>query len=309
MAALPSLEGGAPATARPQGRRVQQKDWAPYVFLAPTLIFFLVFFLLPILFSLYLTFTRWNGFSAPSWVGLENYNFLLQDVTFRNSLVRTFVFTFGTVLVGIPLALCVAFTFTQSRLKPLWRSLYWLPMITNVVAVAFLWQFILDGRYGLFNRVLGVVGLSGPDWLSNPTFALWAVIIVAVWTELGKNMLLFSAGLEGIDESYYDAAQTDGANLWRTFWQVTLPLLRPTLLFVTVTSFISGMGSFALILVLTGGGPVQSTNVTALYMYQLAFQDLRMGRASAAAFILFVIIFALTLVQLRLFRRGGLEAY
>ena len=299
--------GSAPTAAR--SRRLRQQDWAPYVFLAPLLIFFVLFFLLPIGFSLYLTFTRWNGLSAPNWVGLGNFRFILQDPGFRRSLANTLMFAGGTVFLGIPLALLIAFTFTQSRFRGLWRSVYWLPMITNVVAIAYLWQFILDGRYGLFNRVLGFFGVVGPDWLSNPAYAMWAVIIVAIWTGLGANMLIFSAGLEGIDGSFTEAAQIDGANLWQSFWNVTLPLLRPTLLFVTVTSFISGMGAFDLVLALTNGGPAGSTSVAAFYMYQTAFEDLRLGRASAAAFVLFVIIFVLTLVQLRFFRRGGVEAY
>ena len=296
--------------AKRSKRRVQQKDWAPYVFMAPTLIFFVVFFLLPIGFSLYLTFTRWNPLSTPKWIGLDNFVYLFNDATFLASLRHTLEFAFGTVLIGVPLALVLAFLFTQSRYRAFWRSLYFLPMITNVAAIGFLWQFILDGNGGLINRFLGFVGIAGPDWLSDPSVAMWAVIIVAIWYSLGQNMILFSAGLEGIDDSFYNAASVDGANTWQTFWHVTLPLVRPTLLFVSITSFISAMGaSFALILVLTGGGPVQSTNVTALYMYQMAFTDLRMGRASAAAFILFVIIFIITLIQLRVFRRGGVEAY
>lgn len=297
------------AVPRRRRRRLQQKDWAPYAFLAPLIFFFVVFFALPIGFALYLTFTRWNPLSVPKFIGLKNYTYLLQDPTFYLTLKNTFVFAFGTVVIGVPLALLVAYVFTLSRGKTLWRSIYWLPMVTNVVATAYIWQFILDGTYGLVNQLLAFVGIDGPQWLTDPKSAMIAVIIVAIWTGLGQNMLLFSAGLEGIDETYYEAARIDGANTAQIFWGVTLPLLRPTLLFVTITSFIAGMGSFTLILVLTGGGPVQSTIVTALYMYQMAFQDLRMGRASATAFILFVLIFIITLLQLRLFRRGGIEAY
>jgi multiple sugar transport system permease protein len=293
-----------------RARRIsQQKDWVPYVFLAPLLIFFVFFFLLPIGFSFYLTLTRWNGLSLPRFVGLENYSFILGDAAFRRSLLNTLLYASGTVFLGIPLALLVAFTFTESRFRAFWRSVYWLPMITNVVAIAYLWVFILDGRYGLFNRALGFLGINGPNWLTDPASAMWAVIIVTIWTGLGSNMLLFSAGLEGIDASYTEAAQIDGAGLWQGFWYITLPLLRPTLLFVTVTSLIGSMGAFALILTLTNGGPAGSTSVAAFYMYQTAFEDLRLGRASAAAFVLFVIIAALTAVQLRLFRRGGIEAY
>ena len=310
MTTKPAADTDVSPTPKRSRRRIQQKDWAPYAFLAPTFIFFVFFFLLPIGFSLYLTFTRWNPLSTPRFIGLDNFTFLFNDATFLLSIQHTLVFAFGTILVGVPLALVVAFVFTQSRYKSLWRSLYFLPMITNVAAIGFLWQFILDGNGGLFNRALGWFGIVGPNWLSDPSVAMWAVIIVAVWYYLGQDMLLFSAGLEGIDDSFYNAAKTDGANTLQLFWHVTVPLIRPTLLFVSITGFIRAMGSaFALILVLTGGGPVQSTNVTALYMYQMAFTDLRMGRASAAAFVLFVVIFIITLVQLRLFRRGGIEAY
>lgn len=288
----------------------QQKRWAPYVFLAPALFYFLVFFLAPILFALYLTFTRWNPLSVPQWTGLANYEYLLtRDPTFYLTLFNTLLFAFGTVALGIPLSLLVAFLINMSKGKSVWRSIYWLPMITNVVAVGFIWAFLLDGTYGIVNRMLATVGIAGPNWLTDSNTAMIAVIIVAVWVGIGQNMLLFSAGLEGIDESYYEAARIDGASIWDIFWHVTLPLLRPTLLFVSVTSFIAGMGAFTLILVIGDQANLRAIRVTALYMYEMAFQDLRMGRASAAAFILFVIIFLITLVQLRVFRRGGVEPY
>lgn len=297
--------------ARPRRRwRISQKRWAPYVFLAPAIFYFVVFFLAPTLFALYLTFTRWNPLSTPRWVGLRNYEYLLtRDPDFYLTLFNTLVFAFGTVALGIPISLAVAFLINMSRGKSVWRSVYWLPMITNVVAVGFIWGYILDGTYGLVNQLLAVVGINGPNWLTDPSTAMLAVIVVAVWVGIGQNMLLFSAGLEGIDETYYEAARIDGANLTDIFWHVTLPLLRPTLLFVSVTSFIAGMGAFTLILVIGDDANLRSIRVTALYMYQMAFQDLRMGRASAAAFILFVIIFAVTLVQLRVFRRGGVNPY
>jgi multiple sugar transport system permease protein len=309
MALNPATQVSTASPAR-RRRRLQQKDWVPYVFLAPALFYLVVFFIAPIGFSLYLTFTKWNPLSNPQWIGFENYEYLFtRDPKFYDTLKNTFVFAFGSVLVGIPISLVLAFLFTLSRWRALWRSLYWLPMVTNIVAIAYIWGYLLDGTYGLFNKVLLLFGVVGPQWLKDPTYAMTAVIIVAVWTSLGQNMLVFSAGLEGIDETFYEAARIDGANNPQLFWGVTLPLLRPTLLFVSVTSFIGGMSSFALILVLTLGGPAQSTNVTSLYLYQMAFQDLRMGRASALAFILFVIIFIMTLIQLRIFRRGGVEAY
>jgi len=305
-----SLEARAP---KPRRRRLQQRDWAPYVFLAPLILFFIIFFLLPIGFSLYLSFTRWNPLSTPHWIGLKNYEYLLTiDPRFWRTILNTFVFAFGSVFIGIPVSLVVAHLVMNSRFKPLWRSIYWLPMVTNVVAIGFVWWLIMNPANGVLNRMLALVGISGPAWLADPKTAMFAIIIVAVWAGIGRDMLLFSAGLEGIPESYYEAASIDGTNGLQSFLHITLPLLRPTLLFVSITSFIAGMGSFTLILVMTAGapgGPMDSTNVAALYMYQMAFEDLRMGRAAAAAFVLFIIIFFITLVQLRIFRRGGVEPY
>ncbi len=292
-----------------QGRALRGKKIAPYLFLAPALLFGIVFLLLPLGFSLYLTFTRWNPLSTPRWIGLDHYIYLATDPTFLNTLGNTMIFALGTVFVGVPLALIIAYAFTFSRGRNVWRTLYWLPMVTNVVAVGYLWQYLLDGTYGLVNVLLGYVGIDGPAWLSDPGAAMVAVVIVAVWMGIGQNMLLFSAGIEGLNTTLFEAARIDGANAFQVFWHIALPLLRPTMLFVTVTSFIAGMGSFSLILVLTEGGPMNATNVTALHMYQTAFQDLRMGRAAAMAFILFVLVFIVTLVQLRVFRRGGVEAY
>ncbi len=288
---------------------LRQRTLAPYLFLAPVLIFFVLFLLLPVLFSFYLTFTKWNPLSTPEFIGLENYRFLLTDSQFYLTIRNTFYYAFGVLLVELPLAILLAFLFSISRAKAFWRAVYWLPMVTNIAAIAYLWGFLLDGTYGLFNVFLAQLGITGPQWLRDPNSAMIAVILVTVWLGIGQSMLVFSAGLEGVDETLYEAAKVDGASTNRIFWGITLPLLKPTILFVSITTFIGVMGSFALILVLTNGGPLQSTNTTSLLMYQTAFQDLRMGRASAMAFILFVLIFLVTLVQLRLFRRGGMEAY
>ncbi|MBE7180236.1 MAG: sugar ABC transporter permease, partial [Terriglobus roseus] len=215
----------------------------------------------------------------------------------------------GSLTLVIPLSLVVAYTISRSRFKTFWRCIFWLPMATNVVAVAFEWKFLLDGPTGLVNHVLDVLHLPGPGWLSNPHVAMLSVILVFVWMTLGSNMLLLSAGLESLDESTFEAARIDGANALQLFTRIALPLLRPTLLFAMTTDLIIGLSSFPLMLVMTEGGPAQSTTVTALYMYQMAFTDLRLGRASAAAFVLFLLIFAITMLQMRLLRKGGLEGY
>lgn len=292
------------------GQRISSKAVAPWLFLSPMLAFGVIFFILPILFAAYISLTRWNSLTAPRWVGLKNYEYLLTvDPKFWDTFFNTIYFAAGTLAFGIPLALVLAYAFTRAWGQAFWRSIYWLPMITNVVAVAYIWKFLLDDSYGLVNMALGKLGLPGPGWLTDPGIAMISVILVFVWMQLGHNMLLFSAGLANIDESYYEAARLDGASETQMFFLITVPLLKPTLLFVLITNFITGLSYFTLMLVLTEGGPVGSTNVTALYMYKMAFEDLRMGRASAVAYILFAFILVVTLIQLRVFRRGGVEAH
>ena len=281
----------------------------PYLFLAPALLPGVVFYLLPVAMSAVLSLTDWNMLSAPRWVGLRNYSYLLTiDPQFWSTVVHTLVLALGATVTGVPVALLVAWGIGTGRGKSAWRALYWLPMVTNVVAVAYAWRFVLDPVDGVANRLLGALGLGGPEWLASPDTAMASVIAIVVWAGLGHNVLLLSAGLEDVDETLYEVARLEGAGPWQMLTRVTLPMLRPALLFASVTTLIGGLGSFALILVLTEGGPEGSTNVTALYMYQTAFEHLRLGRASAAAVLLFTVIMLLTLVQLRLFRQGGLDA-
>ncbi len=284
-----------------------------YLFLSPTILFYIIFFLVPVFFSLYISLIKWDMLSpvteAP-FVGLKNYIYILtRDDLFWLTLKNTLVFAFGTVTLSVFLSLVLAFLFTRSRLKVLWRIVYWLPMVTTVVAIGQLWVYMLDGVYGLINTLIGHVGIVGPNWLSDETWALPTVMMISVWSGLGGAMLIFSAGLEGISETFYEAARVDGATVWQEFWKITMPLLRPAILFNLVTGFIGGLSAFVLIMVMTQGGPVNATNVVGNYMYQVAFQDMRMGRASAMSFVLFAIILVVTLLQLRIFRRGGVEAY
>ena len=309
---------GANPLKRNPARNVNLLGWlggkqaAPWVFMAPALVFAVVFFILPLVFALYISLTKWDSLSPPKWVGMDNYTYILSiDPVFWQTFWNTLYFAFGSIVLGVPLAVALAYAFSRSRWQGLWRSIYWLPMITNVVAVAYIWSFVLDDRWGMMNRTLGFLGLGAPGWLTNPSIAMTSVILIFVWMQLGQNMLLFSAGLSDIDESYYEAARLDGASERQVFFQITLPLLMPTTLFVLITNFIAGLSYFALMLALSDGtgGPMRSTTVTGLYMYQVAFSDLRIGRASAMAYVLAAVILVITLVQLRLFRRGGVEAH
>ena len=165
---------------------------AHWLFLSPLLIFAVVFLVVPLVFSIGLSFTRWNPLGTPSWVGLRQFEYLLtRDNEFIQSVLNTFIFAFGFVLIGVPLALGLAFVFSRARGKAIWRSIYYLPQLTNIVAIAYLWQFVLDDRYGLINRLLGIMGLRGPDWLSDPMMAMLSVVLVMIWYDTGRNMLVF----------------------------------------------------------------------------------------------------------------------
>ncbi|EYD75148.1 hypothetical protein Rumeso_03244 [Rubellimicrobium mesophilum DSM 19309] len=292
--------------------RLNSKEVAPWLFLSPVILFALVFFVLPVGFAAYVSLTTWDSLTPPRWVGAKNYQYLFAtDPVFLKTLWQTLYFAVGTLAIGVPLALLVALAFSKVRHQGAWRVAYTLPMVTNIVAVAFIFTFVLRQTDGLLNRLLGLLGLPGPGWLTDPRLAMLSAILVFVWMELGRNMLLFAAGLGSIDESYSEAARLDGASEWQVFRHVTLPLLRPTVLFVVITGFISGMSYFTLMLVLfpgTQGGPSRAALTTGQYMYQMAFEDLRMGRASAVAYVLFALVFVASLVQLRLLRRGGMEA-
>lgn len=289
---------------------LSSKRVAPYLFMAPVAVFGVLLFVGPLLFAAYVSFTDWDGVASPKWIGLENYAYLLgRDRFFFTSIWNTLYFAAGSVIVGVPAALVVAALISRSRFQSFWRTVYWLPMITNIVAVAYIWWYILNDTSGLLNRALDLLGLPGPDWLSSTSMSMFSVILVFSWISVGQNVLVFLSGLNEIDESFYEAARLDGASPLQLFRHVTIPLLRPTILFVLITSLINSLSSFVLMLILTEGGPARSTTVTGLYLYDMAFTDLRLGRASAAAYILFAIIFAISLVQLRLLRRGGVEAH
>ncbi len=276
-------------------------------------LFAAVFFVLPVVFAAYISLTTWDSLSPPRWMGLKNYQYLFAtDPIFLKTLWQTLYFAAGTLVLGVPLALALAYALSRARLQGVWRVLYTLPMVTNIVAVGFIFWFVFRQTDGLLNRVLGLMGLPGPGWLTDPRLAMLSAILVFVWMELGRNMLLFTAGLNAIDETYYEAARMDGAGTWALLRDVTLPLLRPTILFVIITGFISGMSYFTLMLVLfpgTQGGPSRAALTAGQYMYDMAFEDLRLGRASAVSYVLFALVLVVTLVQLRLLRRGGVEGH
>lgn len=187
------------------------------------------------------------------------------------------------------------------RYIQVYRTILYFPAVTSMVAIGIVWVWMLDPEYGLINQLLRIVGIEGPLWLADPKMALPALVITAAWRNVGYFATIFLAGLQAIDLTYYEAARMDGAGAWDCFRRITLPLLRPTILFVVVMSVILSFQVFALVYVMTGGGPAGSTSVIVFYLYQQAFTYFRMGYASAVGYVLFIIIFGLTLVQFKLF--------
>ena len=279
-------------------------------FLSPTLVIFLTFIIFPVFFSFYLSFQHWNMFSAEqSYVGLENYIRMFGDSEFWEVLKNTLIYTIGTVPFNMVLSLLAAYVLNRKLIgKKIIRTAFFAPVIISPVAAAVIWRWMYDPNFGLINYVLSFFGIKGPNWLNDPNSAMFALILMAVWKTFGINMVLFSAGLQGIPESYYEAAEIDGAGRWSKFWKITIPLLSPTTFFIMVMSIIGSFQVFDIVYVLTSGGPLGSTKVLVFYLYEHSFKFFEMGYASAVAYVLFTILIILTLLQVKYMRTRVYDA-
>lgn len=285
----------------------RRRALAGMAFVAPAVLFLIVFALGPFLFTIYVSLHEWNMLTPVSQMpfrGLQNYRYLLfEDPLFRQTFGNTLKFTIGNVGITTALALGVALLLnTNVRYPTFWRAVYFLPYVTSSVAISIVWANLYHANYGLFNGILQLLSLPPQRFLASLEQALPSVIAVSVWHSIGYYMIIFLAGLQGISVEVYDAAKIDGADDWQRFWRITLPLLKPTMLFVLVVNTLASLQVFDLPFILTNGGPVNATNTLVLYMYQTAFNFARMGRATAMAVLLFLVIFVITLVQLRLLR-------
>jgi len=280
-------------------RRRRDLAWAAF-FIAPSLAGFAVFVLFPVLFSLGLSTLRWNLITPPAFVGLQNYAFILHDRFFWRVMGNTVYYTAGAVPLGVALSLALAMALNR-RLpgKLVLRTVYFMPVVSSTVAVAMVWRWIYNTDFGLLNTFLSWLGISPIGWLTTTKWAMPAVILMSVWKNLGYSMVIFLAGLQSIPHTYYDAAAVDGASGWKQFWRITLPLLSPTTFFITVMSVISSFQIFGQVYMMTGGGPAYATTTVVFHIYQQAFEAFRMGYSSAMAWVLFVVIFVFTLLQMR----------
>jgi multiple sugar transport system permease protein len=290
--------------------RQVRKNWTAYLFLSPWVVIFAVFTLYSVSFSFYLSFHKWNILEAAKpFVGLTNYIRLFQDEKFYQALWNTLLFTGFGVPLGMISGLLVALLLnTKVRGQGLFRTLYYIPVITPLVVSAVIWKWIYQGDYGLLNYYLLKFGLIHEKllWLADPDLAMPALILMGVWGGTGGVMVLYLAGLQSIPEELYDAAKVDGASPLQRLLHVTVPLLAPTTFFILITSVIGSFQAFAHIYIMTGGGPLRRTTVIGYYLYEKAFRQYEMGYASAMAYVLFAIIFIFTLLQLR-FTKGDVE--
>ncbi len=279
------------------------------LFLAPALILITVFFFLPVGAALLLSFTDFDIYALGDlerlrFVGLSNYLQLLQSPLFWTALGNTgyFVLVGGPLSVAVSLGAALLVNTRLNRFPGFFRAVFFLPVVTTLVAVAVVWRYLYHPRYGLLNYGLSLFGLEPIDWLGDPAWAMPAIILMAIWKNFGFNMLIFIAGLQNIPPQLYEAARIDGASAWRQFRYLTLPLLGPTFLFVALMTMIGYFQVFAEPYVMTQGGPANRTLSVVLLMYEEGFRWWNMGYASAAAFVLFALILAATLLQLKLRR-------
>jgi multiple sugar transport system permease protein len=284
---------------------------AAWLFLAPAMMILGVFFLLPVIAALFLSLTDYDLYALADihnlrFIALNNYIELLHRPLFWSALGHTLYF----VAVGVPLSMLVSLgaalllNSPLARCKPFFRTALFAPVVTTVVAVAVVWRYLFNTKYGLINVALGWVGVHPVDWLGDPHWAMPAIILFAVWKNFGYNMIIFLAGLQAIPVELYEAARIDGASFWQQFRHITLPMLGPILLMVGILTVSGYFQLFAEPYVMTEGGPLQSTTSVLYMMYDEGFKWWNMGSASAIAFLLFIIMFAVTVLMLRLGRRG-----
>lgn len=274
------------------------------LFLGPSLLGLVVFLAGPILASLGLSFTRWDLLTPARWVGLRNFATLLGDSEFWSALRHTLTFLGGYIPLVMVAGLAVAVALNgRVPARTFFRAVYFIPVVMSWVAVALVWKWLLNPYYGLLNNALAVIGVQGPAWLFDPSWAMVSVILTSVWKDVGFVMVILLAGLQAIPEEYYEAAAIDGATGWQRLRYVTLPLLMPAFYFALSISLINSFQVFDQVYVLTGGGPAGATTVLVERIVRNAFSFSRMGYASAMSWALFVLIFAVTVAFSGLQRR------
>ncbi len=289
-------------------RTLKKHRWA-YLFISPFFVLFAIFGAYPILFSLFLSLNEWNGVSAMKFVGLDNFSRMFNDKLFIKSFENSFILFLMYVPAMLLLALVLAVILNSPRIRGFrfFRTIIFLPFITNMVAAGFAFQIMLNKQYGLINTFLAQFGIDAIPWLETPFGARVSLCLLIIWAWLGYNMVLMLAGLQTISNEVKEAARVDGANSVQVFMYITIPLMRPVLLFAAVMSTMGTFSLFAEVDTLTGGGPQYATITPLIKIYGNAFGQFQLGYASAMGYSYFVVIFILTMLQVRSFGRDGSE--
>ncbi len=285
-----------------------RREWSAYLFLSPGLVLFSVFTVFALLFAFYLTFTQWNIIEPDRpFVGLANYSRMVHDEDFRQSVINTAYYTGATVPLTMGIGLLIALLLNQPiRFRGLFRTMYFLPVVTPFVVVAIVWKWLYNSDFGLFNYYLLKTHLINEPlmWLADKNLAMPAVVLMSVWSGVGFSMVIYLAGLQAIPQELYEAARVDGAGWWSQLRHITIPMLAPTTLFLMVMGIIGSFQVFTQIFIMTNGGPVNRTTTMVFYIYEAAFKFYEMGYASTLAYGLFALLFVFTLIQLRMYRRA-----
>lgn len=284
--------------ARSQFWNMRRKEaLAFYLCISPWILGFIFFYIGPIIASFFYSLTSWDLLTPPEWVGMDNYiRIFSRDKLFLQSLKVTFIYTFAYVPLDLILGLGIALLLNRPiKGIGIFRTIFYLPSVLTGVAYVIMWMWIFHPQAGLINSTLKMIGITGPRWLLDPKFALWALVIMSIF-QVGRSMLIYLAGLKDIPRELSEAASIDGAGIWQRFWKITLPMLTPSILFNLIFGLIMTFQSFTNVYVATNGGPLDSTLFYVLYLYQKAFTYLEMGYASALAWILFLIVLLCTII-------------
>lgn len=272
-----------------------------YVYLSPVMIWILTFMLFPMGYVIYLSLYKWNFVSSSKkFIGLQNYITLFHDPDFIESVRHTVEFTVGSVLLTMVFAIAIALLLNHHfKGIGVLRSIFYSPVVVSMIAAAMVWSILFDPQSGSINLMLKMIGINGPGWLNDPNWAMWGIIIMTVWKNMGYYAVIYLAALQGISESYYEAANLDGAGRITVFLRITWPLLMPATLLVVIMGIINSFQVFGQVYVMTQGGPIGKTNVIVYYLYEKAFVYFEMGYASAVGFVLFLMIFVVTILQFK----------
>ena len=270
------------------------------VFILPQLISLVCLGMIPIVIAFVLSFFDWNGFSSPVFTGFQNFKAVFTDPDTAIAIKNTLLYSVIYVPCSIVLSLGLAILLNKAWGKMFYRAVFFLPQIVTSVGIAVVWSWIYQPQFGILNMILKFFGIQGKEWLRDPSTAMGAVIVMSIWWALGYNIVLFLAGLQNVPRTYVDAAKIDGANERQVFFNITVPLISPTTLLVTITTMINAFQVFDQMFLLTSGGPAKKTYTMAIHIYQTAFKSYELGKASTAALILFFVVVAVSVIQFKL---------